>query len=60
MKPPPASPIPSLKDQFVRYDLAQVAAEAEADFTAAASVPRLLNQREIAARFRRKKSVTKR
>lgn len=44
----------SLADYLVRYDLAAMIAEARLDYAQSASgVPRLLDQKDIAARFRK-------
>jgi hypothetical protein len=53
-KPPPAIKLSSLADFLVRYDLATMMEEARADYGEAnAGVPRLLAQKDIAARFRK-------
>lgn len=44
---------PSLADYLVRYDLARMIEEAKQDYNQASPGPRLLNQRDITARFRR-------
>ena len=50
---PPAK-LPSLADYLVRYDLAVILEEAKQDYNQASSgTPRLLNQKDIAARFRK-------
>lgn len=51
-KPTPVK-VPSLVDYLVRYDLPTILDEARLDYTQAPSgTPRLLNQKDIAARFR--------
>jgi hypothetical protein len=46
--------LPSLADFLVRYDLKAMIEEAKLDYTQASSgTPRLLNQKDIAARFRK-------
>lgn len=50
---PPKAPAPSLADYLVRYDLTAMLEEARLDYNQASSgTPRLLNQKDIAARFR--------
>ena len=50
---PPKAKLPSLADYLVRYDLTAMVEEARLDYTQApAGAPRLLNQKDIAARFR--------
>lgn len=52
----PSSPdkLPSLADYIVRYDLKTMIDEAKLDYTQSSSgTPRLLNQKDIAARFRK-------
>jgi hypothetical protein len=50
----PKSKLPSLADYMVRYDLKAILEEARLDYTQASSgTPRLLNQKDIAARFRK-------
>lgn len=45
--------VPSLVDYLVRYDLRTISEEAKLDYNQASSgTPRLLNQKDIAARFR--------
>lgn len=45
--------IPSLADYLVRYDLATMIEEAQMDYGQTSfGAPRLLNQKDIAARFR--------
>ena len=45
--------LPSLADYLVRYDLPTIMEEARLDYNQASSgTPRLLNQKDIAARFR--------
>lgn len=45
--------LPSLVDFLVRYDLPTIMEEARLDYTQSSSgTPRLLNQKDIAARFR--------
>ncbi|MBI2813695.1 MAG: hypothetical protein HYX71_05385 [Opitutae bacterium] len=52
--------IPSLADYLVRYDLMTLLAEARLDYNQASSgTPRLLNQKDIAARFRKRAAPTK-
>lgn len=56
MSPPdtPSPKLPSLADFLVRYDLKAMLEEAKLDYTQASSgTPRLLNQKDIAARFRK-------
>lgn len=49
---PPKTGIPSLADYIVRHDLITMLEEARLDYNQASSgAPRLLNQKEIAARF---------
>ena len=49
----PHPKIPSLADYLVRYDLATMLEEARLDYNQVSSgAPRLLNQKDIAARFR--------
>lgn len=49
----PLIKVPSLVDYLVRYDLPTILAEARLDYNQASSgTPRLLNQKDIAARFR--------
>lgn len=51
---------PSLADYFVYYDLPALLREAKADYSEAASgAPRLLNQQDIAARFRKARREAK-
>jgi hypothetical protein len=55
MPPPQSTPVklPSLADYLVSYDLASMLAEARIDYSeSSAGGPRLLNQKDIAARFR--------
>lgn len=57
--PPPAPP-PSLADYLVRYDLKTLRHEAQLDYDHASSgTPRLLNQKDIAARFRKRPAAAK-
>ena len=50
---PPRSKQPSLADYLMRYDLASLLEEARVDYHQTSSgAPRLLAQKEIAARFR--------
>ena len=50
---PPKALAPSLADYLVRYDLTAMLEEARLDYNQASSgTPRLLNQKDIAARFR--------
>ena len=52
--PPRKGRMKSLADYLVRYDLAAMMAEARADYGQATSgAPRLLDQKDIAARFRK-------
>lgn len=51
---PPQPRLPSLADYLVRHDLKTMIEEAKQDYTqASAGTPRLLNQKDIAARFRK-------
>ncbi len=51
-KPTPVK-VPSLVDYLVRYDLRTMMEEARLDYNQSSSgTPRLLNQKDIAARFR--------
>ncbi len=51
---PPPNKLPSLADYLVRYDLSVLLEEARQDYNqASAGTPRLLNQKDIAARFRK-------
>ncbi len=63
MSPPADKPrvkLPSLADYLVRYDLATILEEAKQDYSHASSgTPRLLNQKDIAARFRKPASLPK-
>lgn len=46
--------LPSLADYLMRYDLKTMIEEAKLDYTQSSSgTPRLLNQKDIAARFRK-------
>lgn len=57
MPPPPERKRPSLADYLLRYDLAEILAEAQQDYSQSKTAgPRLLNQKDIAARFRQAKS----
>lgn len=57
---PPLIKVPSLVDYLVRYDLPTILEEARLDYTQASSgTPRLLNQKDIAARFRAAKKPDK-
>ena len=50
----PKAKIASLADFMVRYDLTTIMEEARLDYTQASSgTPRLLNQKDITARFRK-------
>jgi hypothetical protein len=50
----PKNKLPSLADYLVRYDLSTILEEARLDYSQASSgTPRLLNQKDIAARFRK-------
>lgn len=55
MSTTPAKPkLKSLADYLVRYDLKSMIEEARADYSQSSSgAPRLLDQKEIAARFRK-------
>lgn len=56
MKPsdPTKPKLPSLADYLLRYDLKTTLEEARMDYTQSATgAPRLLNQKDIAARFRK-------
>lgn len=55
MKPEsPTPPRKSLADYLVRYDLAALMEEAREDYSQSSSgAPRLLDQKDIAARFRK-------
>lgn len=45
---------PSMEDFLLRYDLADILAEAQQDYSQAKTAgPRLLEQKEISARFQR-------
>lgn len=51
---PPKVKMASLADFLVRYDLTTIMEEARLDYTQASSgTPRLLNQKDITARFRK-------
>lgn len=51
---PRKSMLPSLADYLLRYDLKTIMEEARMDYTSTATgAPRLLNQKDIAARFRK-------
>lgn len=54
MSTPPSRPkLPSLADYLIRYDLATMIEEARMDYSQTSSgTPRLLAQKDIAARFR--------
>ncbi|SDS38589.1 hypothetical protein [Opitutus sp. GAS368] len=50
----PRTKLPSLADYLVRHDLPALLEEAKLDYNQASSgTPRLLNQKDIAARFRK-------
>jgi len=50
----PKTKLPSLADYLVRYDLKAILEEAKLDYSQASSgTPRLLNQKDITARFRK-------
>jgi hypothetical protein len=50
----PKTKRPSLADYLVRYDLQSILEEARQDYSQASSgTPRLLDQKDIAARFRK-------
>jgi hypothetical protein len=50
----PKTKLPSLADYLVHYDLKVILEEAKLDYSQASSgTPRLLNQKDIAARFRK-------
>lgn len=54
--PEPNRKLPSLADYLLRYDLAGLLAEAQQDYSQAKTAgPRLLDQKDIAARFRQVK-----
>lgn len=56
-EPKPKPQPRSLADYIVRHDLAAMLAEARADYSQSASGgPRLLEQKDIAARFRRRRA----
>jgi len=58
--PEPTPKPPSLADYFVYYDLPALLREAKEDYSDAASgAPRLLNQKDIAARFRKARRESK-
>jgi hypothetical protein len=58
--PPPKPKQPSLADYLVRYDLAATIEEARMDYSQLLSAtPRLLAQKDIAARFRNPRHATK-
>lgn len=51
---------PSLADYLARYDLVALLNEAQMDYNqASAGTPRLLNQKDIAARFRKRPASVK-
>ena len=51
--PSPVRKLPSLEDYLQRYDLAEILTEAKQDYSQAKTAgPRLLDQKDIAARFR--------
>lgn len=53
---PPERKLPSLADYLMRYDLAEILAEAQQDYSQSKTAgPRLLDQKDIAARFRQTK-----
>lgn len=56
----PLIKVPSLVDYLVRYDLPTILEEARQDYNQASSgTPRLLNQKDISARFRAAKKPDK-
>ena len=59
--PDPQRPkLPSLADYLVRYDLASILEDARLDYNQVSSgTPRLLDQKDIAARFRTVRRPTK-
>lgn len=62
MKSPdkPRSTLPSLADYLLRYDLKQMMEEARMDYTLSSTgAPRLLDQKDIAARFRKAATAPK-
>lgn len=53
---PPDRRLPSLADYLLRYDLAETLAEAQSDYSQSKTAGRrLLDQKDIAARFRQSK-----
>lgn len=53
---PPDHKLPSLADYLLRYDLKEILAEAQQDYSQSKTAgPRLLEQKDIAARFRQPK-----
>lgn len=51
------SKLPSLADYIVRFDLREILAEARLDYSETSSgAPRLLGQKDIAARFKKRPS----
>jgi hypothetical protein len=54
IEPPSRPKLPSLADYLIRYDLAALIEEARLDYSQTSSgTPRLLAQKDIAARFRK-------
>lgn len=54
--PPPDRKPPSLADFLLRYDLAEILQEAKQDYSQSnTGAPRLLDQKDITARFRQSK-----
>ena len=54
IEPPSRPKLPSLADYLIRYDLAAMIEEARLDYSQTSSgTPRLLAQKDIAARFRK-------
>jgi len=57
-RPPDRKP-PSLADYLLRYDLAEIQHEARLDYSQSnTGAPRLLDQKDITARFRQSKPRT--
>lgn len=55
--PQPERKLPSLADYLLRYDLKEILAEAQQDYSQSKTAgPRLLDQKDIAARFRQPKA----
>jgi|GEM_PF-4128330 len=51
---PQPSPLPSINDMVVRYDLEKMKEEVKLDFSPEAGSHRLLNQSDISKRFKRR------